>query len=198
MIYLEKINTVMLSVPKTGTTSWQRALKPHANFILTNPPQLKHLVLTKYLETYHDMILSEKGCAPEIIVTLREPVSWLNSWYRYRMRPTQKIKQNSTVGMSFEEFVKAFFKNPRPSYANIGKQQYYIRSKLPHPPITIFKYESTQGLKLYLEEKLGVSIDLPHINVSPKGDDVLSVKTLGRVKRAFRNDFQAWDNARDS
>ena len=36
---------------------------------------------------------------------IREPVSWLSSWYRYRLREEIAGRPNSTRGRSFDEFV---------------------------------------------------------------------------------------------
>ena len=79
---------VFLSVPKTGTTAWEEALAPHASIAVLDPPDLKHAPLYRYNRFFRPMF--EKvgaGSRMETIAVVREPVSWLGSWYRFRRRP---------------------------------------------------------------------------------------------------------------
>ena len=48
MIVFIKEKLVILSAPKTGTTSLQAALEPHATTMFRDPPGVKHINLGKY------------------------------------------------------------------------------------------------------------------------------------------------------
>lgn len=90
---------VFLSVPKTGTTAIEKALAPKAAMVISNPPELKHAPVYRYNRFFRPMF--EKACGEENMETMavmREPISWLGSWYRYRQRDFLKGKANSTSG----------------------------------------------------------------------------------------------------
>ena len=114
MLYIERINLVMLRVPKTGSTAWEVALKPHASAMLSDISNQKHMTLDRYLRHFNPLIVSQTGMQPDILITLREPISWLNSWYRYRQRSELLGRKNSTANKSFQEFAQAYLAVPSP------------------------------------------------------------------------------------
>ena len=42
MLVFWKARLVMLAVPKTGTSAYERALSPLAGMVVSDPPELKH------------------------------------------------------------------------------------------------------------------------------------------------------------
>ncbi|MEC8294742.1 MAG: gamma-glutamyl kinase, partial [Pseudomonadota bacterium] len=48
MLVFWKQNLVFLSVPKTGTTAYEKALAPLASMSVQDPPELKHAPLYRY------------------------------------------------------------------------------------------------------------------------------------------------------
>ena len=108
MLVFWKQKLVFLSVPKTGTTAIEEALAPTADMVISNPPELKHAPVYRYNRFFRPMF--ERACKTddlELIAVMREPVSWLASWYRYRRRDFMRGHRNSTHDVSFEEFVRA-------------------------------------------------------------------------------------------
>ena len=83
MIVFIKEKLVILSAPKTGTTSLQAALEPHASIMFRDPPGVKHINLGKYQRQTRKM-LENLSDGPFGIV--RHPLDWMGSWYRYRQR----------------------------------------------------------------------------------------------------------------
>ena len=86
----------------------QRHLAPHADMVVTDPPELKHAPVYRYNRFFRPMF--EKVCdvEMELLAVMREPVSWLGSWYRYRQRPFMKGKPNATHDLSFDDFVQGY------------------------------------------------------------------------------------------
>jgi hypothetical protein len=56
MIVFIKEKLIILSAPKTGTTSLQAALEPHASIMFRDPPGVKHVNLGKYQRQIRDLL----------------------------------------------------------------------------------------------------------------------------------------------
>ena len=83
MLVFWKARLVLLAVPKTGTTALEAALLPHADTAILNPPRQKHCTVRRYRNQLQPFF-EQRGERPlELVAVVREPVSWLSSWYRY-------------------------------------------------------------------------------------------------------------------
>ena len=107
MIVFVKEKLVILSAPKTGTTSLQAALEPHASIMFRDPPGVEHINLAKYQRQIRKMLENLSDGPFETFGIVRHPLAWMGSWYRYRQRDQLKGQQNSTHGISFEAFLMA-------------------------------------------------------------------------------------------
>ncbi|PIE12755.1 MAG: gamma-glutamyl kinase [Rhodobacterales bacterium] len=196
MLVFSKEKLVVFSVPKTGTTAIEKALSPHAAITVMDPPELKHAPVYRYNRFFRPMIEKFIGEDVETIAVIREPVSWLGSWYRFRQRPFMQGKPNATHDLSFDAFVEGYLSDPRPGFANVGAQSKFLE---PRPNGTsidrLFRYENLDRLVAYLEERLGQKIDLPRVNVSPVMELTLSEPLQARLRHAFPKDFELWQGA---
>ncbi|MFD1196222.1 gamma-glutamyl kinase [Seohaeicola saemankumensis] len=195
MLVFWKQGLVFLSVPKTGTTAWEEALAPHASIAVLDPPELKHAPLYRYNRFFRPMF--EKACKTDTVETLavmREPISWLGSWYRFRRRPFMQGKPNATFDVSFDDFVTAYMQKETPGFANVGSQARFLE---PRPNGTavdhLFRYEDQAGLLRFLEARLDMRIVLPRSNVSPEMDLELSPAVQSKLRRVCAEEFDLWD-----
>lgn len=194
MMVFYKPKLVFLAMPKTGSTAYHTALGPQADMIITNPPELKHAPIYRYDRFFRPIY--EKVCGVELdtLAVMREPVSWLGSWYRYRQRPFLKGKENSTLGISFDTFVQAYVKGDRPSFANIGSQSKFLEPRPKGKGVTcLFRYESPKKLNRFLEDRLCCDIRTERENVSPQSDLTLSSDTRAKVQRKLAHEFEAYE-----
>jgi hypothetical protein len=195
MLVFYKERLVFLSVPKTGTTAYQSALAPHADIVVSDPPILKHAPVYRYNRFFRPMF--EKACnvEMELLAVMREPVSWLGSWYRYRQRPFMKGKANATFDLSFDDFVQGYIKGRKPAFADVGSQAKFLE---PHPSgchVThLFRYEDQSGLRAFLEDRLDLSISLGAENVSPKLPLDLSADTRAALLRKCSQEFDLYNS----
>lgn len=195
MLVFWKQGLVFLSVPKTGTTAWEEALAPHASMAVLDPPELKHAPLYRYNRFFRPMF-EKVGPAQrmETLAVVREPISWLGSWYRFRRRPSMVGKANATFDVSFDDFVTAYIQGNPPAFANVGSQAKFLE---PRPNGTavdhFFRYEDQASLLAFLEARLGLRIALPRSNVSPEMDLSLSAETERRLRRKCAEDFALWE-----
>jgi len=194
MLVFMKEKLAFLSVPKTGTTAFETALAPHADIVVSNPPELKHAPLYRYNRFFRPMF--EKACkTPDIetLAVMREPIDWLGSWYRYRQRPFMKGKPNSTEGISFDAFVLAYCQGDKPGFANVGSQARFLEPRPNGTAIThLFRYEDQPKLVDFLENRLNLSLSLARENVSPKMPLQLSSDVEEKLRRKYADEFELY------
>lgn len=190
MMIFFKERLALLSVPKTGTTALQAALRDRADLVISGPPELKHAPVYRYNRWLRPMYERVCGAELEIVAVMRDPVSWLGSWYRYRQRPALDGQQNSTSGISFDDFLRACCKGKPPPFANVGSQAKFLEPqpngcKVSH----LFRYEDEGALKAFLEQRLNLEICLEHRNVSPSAQLSVSPGTEALLRRKRAAEF---------
>ncbi len=188
---------VFLSVPKTGTTAIEEALAPHADMVISNPPELKHAPVYRYNRFFRPMF--ERACNVddlELMAVMREPVSWLASWYRYRRRDFMRGHRNSTHDVSFEEFVQEYMKGDRKApFANVGSQAKFLEPrpngvKVDH----VFRYEDLPRVISFFEERLDQKITLERRNTSPEIPLELPAETMTKLRRKCAAEFELYES----
>ena len=197
MIVFIKKKLVLLANPKTGSTAIQAALDPIADATFRNPPGLKHTNIQRYNRFYRKAFESHAQGPLETACLIREPIDWLGSWYRYRARP-QIVGQPSATGhLSFEEFVLAYLGGTRPEFAKVGDQARFAMAKENTDQIThLFQYEQMDLFIDFLNDRLGTSIVLPRVNVSPLASVELSRATKAKLHKKCADQFDLWTSAR--
>ncbi|CUH82289.1 hypothetical protein TRM7557_03852 [Tritonibacter multivorans] len=195
MMVFYKARLALLSVPKTGTTALQAALRPHADMVITDPPELKHAPVYRYNRWIRPMFDKVCGTELEVAAVMREPVDWLGSWYRFRQRPHLDGKPASTKDITFDDFVRDYCRGNRPPYANVGSQAKFLEAqpngcKVDH----LFRYEALSQFHSFLEDRLGLTIETEQKNVSPKMELTLSEKTEAILRRKCAEEFDLYDS----
>jgi len=195
MLVFWKQKLVFLSVPKTGTTAFQHALAPHADIVILDPPQLKHAPLYRYNRFFRPMFeKAAKTDDMETLAVVREPISWLGSWYRYRRRPGLESHRNSTHKYSFDNFVLAYIQPKPPAYANVGSQAKFLEPRPNGTAVThLFRYENQDALLEFLQNRLGVEFTMPRMNVSPDIPLQLSAEVEQRLRQHCAAEFTLWN-----
>jgi hypothetical protein len=195
MLVFFKERLAFLSVPKTGTTAYEAALAPRADMVISEPPMLKHAPVYRYNRFIRPMFEKVCGAEMELMAVMREPVSWLGSWYRYRQRPFMQGKPNSTHGISFDDFVLAYMKGDKPGFADVGSQFQFMKTQPNGTGITHhFRYEDQPRLKAFLEDRLGIELSLTRENVSPQMPLALSPNIEQRFKRKFAEEYALYES----
>ena len=158
MLVFWKEKLVILAVPKTGTTALAKALGSSADIVINDPPELKHAPLYRYNRFFRPMF--EKACKQEhmdVMAIMREPVSWLGSWYRYRQRGFLDGKPTSTRGISFDEFVQAYLSDDRPPFANVGSQAKFLEPRPNGTQVShLFRYEDQERTVRMIERACSI------------------------------------------
>lgn len=196
MLVFWKEKLVLLSVPKTGTTALEKALAEHASMVISDPPELKHAPVYRYNRFFRPMF--ERACKEEnmeTVAVMREPVSWLGSWYRFRRRDFMKGHPNSTQHVSFDEFVGAYISKDKPSFANVGSQAKFLEPRPNGTSVThMFRYEDQPKLIGFLERRLGREIDLTRENVSPSMELCLAPRIETLLRQQCAKEFELYNS----
>nr|WP_280520637.1 gamma-glutamyl kinase [Phaeobacter sp. J2-8] len=190
-----KERLAFMAVPKTGSTAYEAALAGRADMAILNPPELKHAPVYRYNRFFRPMFEKMGAEDMETLAVMREPISWLSSWYRYRQRPFMSGRPNSTEHLDFDTFVEGYCKGDRPGYANVGSQAKFLEPRPNGTKVThLFRYENQAGLIAFLENRLAVTLDLPRANVSPTSDVTLSPKVEQKLRRKCAAEFELYDS----
>tara|TARA_R110002124_G_scaffold157431_2_gene324512 strand:- start:351 stop:944 length:594 start_codon:yes stop_codon:yes gene_type:complete len=193
MLVFYKERHAFLSVPKTGTTAYERALAPRADMVISEPPMLKHAPVYRYNRFIRPMFERVCDVDLEVMAVMREPISWLGSWYRYRQRPFMQGKPNATHKISFDDFVLAYMKGNKPGFADVGSQVQFMKSQPNGTGVThFFRYEDQPRLNAFLEDRLEVTLSLTRENVSPVVPLELSADVEARFRRKCADEFELY------
>ena len=193
MLVFWKERLVLLSVPKTGTHAYTQALAPRASMVVTDPPDLKHAPVYRYNRFFRPMFEKMGAETMDLVAVIREPISWLGSWYRYRLRDDLVGRPASTRDVTFDAFVKASCDDTPPSFAQVGSQAKFTEARPNGTSVShFFRYEDQAGLHSFLEDRLGPLPEIPHVNVSPIRDLALSNETESYVRTYRAADFELW------
>ncbi len=197
MLVFWKENLVLLAVPKTGSTALEGALAPRASLVLRDPPQLKHAPCYRYKRFLKPFFKQAGGQDPELMAVVRNPISWLGSWYRYRTRDDLVGHENSTRSVSFDDFVLEYCKGTPAPFANVGSQNKFLRINDGEIGAEqLFQYEQWDKVITYLEDRLDMAITLKQKNVSPKMDLHLSASTESKLRDKRAEEFAVWELAK--
>ncbi len=160
-----------LCTPKCASNSIEDMLRPYIDIDLQGAPAVRHTNVRQY-RRYIQPYLS--AVAPEVPIEtfalVREPVSWLYSWYRFRARSALRAQDhvNSTAHVNFAEFVEAYLGDPQPEFARVGSQADFLLDEQGLPGVDhLFAYENVQRLVDALSARMGRPLALRSINVSP-------------------------------
>ena len=190
-----KANLAFLSVPKTGSSAYETALRTHADVVISDPPLLKHAPVYRYNRFIRPMFLKVCDTELELMAVMREPISWLGSWWRYRQRDFMKDKRNATHQISFDDFVLAYMKGQKPGFADVGSQFNFLKRQPNGTGVShLFRYEHPTRLNEFLSDRLRIEFTLGRENESPVLPMGLSADVENRFRRKFEHEFALYNS----
>lgn len=181
-----------LATPKTGSTAIAAALESLAAVSIQRPPLLKHTTVHRYRRFIGPYLEAASKGEFTVVALMREPRDWLGSWYRYRQREDIDPAK-STREMSFDAFVLAWCKDPRPDFADIGSQERFLRPRQGVGVDRLFRYEEIDRFVAFLEDRLNCEVILPRLNVSPPGTTELSASTEALMREVAAPDYAMYE-----
>lgn len=184
-IYFEQ-NLAFLATPKTGSTAYEMALRPHADIVFAK--RRKHMTAGQFKRRMVPFLDDFYGLNPEVMAIIRDPIEQIRSWYRYRARPVGKGGRADCQDLSFDDFVRLVMQEPQPPAAAIGTQLGFLSMFDGVIPVHhIFAYEKQQVVRGFLNDRFGKTFEFQQKNVSPDKPTPLSPDVEAEL-RAFRAD----------
>ena len=181
-----------LATPKTGSTAIAAALESLAAVSIQRPPLLKHSTVHRYRRFIGPYLEAASKDTFTLVALMREPTDWLGSWYRFRQREETEAGK-STRDISFDEFVRAWCREDRPEFADVGSQERFLRPRQGVGVDRLFRYEEIDTFVHFLEDRLNCEITLPRINVSPSGATDLTPATEALMRDVAADDYSMYE-----
>jgi hypothetical protein len=182
---------VFLAMTKCASTAIEDELFSYSQLVTRKNPMLKHMHYRAF-KRFIEPLLGRHGHPRdtyEVVCVMREPISWLHSWWRYRGRPQLANaegprRRNYTGDITFEQFVRAYIDQSERYATSIGRQANFVRG--PKDQLVgvdrLFRYEELGAFVDYASERVGKRLALDKINVSPK--------TRLKLPRSTRRELQ--------
>lgn len=187
---------VLLAMPKCASTAFEAALAPYMDVVISKTPSAKHTPFRKYDRFLRRYLESFTDGPMEVVCLFREPLDWLDSWWRYRGRAALAGKPNSTAGMAFDSFVAAYL-DGRAAPANVGSQADFVSTKDGSVGVDrIFRYDDADACSAYLSDRLDVAFGLERLNVSPAETPgtALSAQMRAQAQDGLAREYEIYRN----
>lgn len=202
MLALPGHGFVMLSMPKCASTSLVRSLAKDAEIVLRVNPRLKH-INCKQFHTLMVPVLRRGGYKRddyELVSLFREPVAWLESWWRYRRRPelAEKKQDRYTGDQSFEEYVREYLRRENPMR---GRPARFVAmgDDLDIGVDRIFALERPDVWQGWIAERLGSSVDVGQQNISTEpAEPELPSDLRADLEAFFAPEYDIYARLRDT
>lgn len=203
VLVLPKGRLVYLANPKTATQSLRAMLRPLS---LKTPPfgdlHNRHMGVMPFEKNWRLQVEAALKGRVETVAVIREPFARLESWFRYRKRNPLGA-ENSTQGISFDEFARLAVTADPPVFAKVGDQAHFLGWDGAHGEAVvshIFDYDRMDLLLDFLGLRLGRGFVLPRQNVSLSRAEVrvdpLAEETAAAYRTAMADEFALYDAVR--
>lgn len=188
MLIFWRQRLAFLATPKAGSTAVEAALEPLAAVAVQRPAELKHVDIAGFRSHVQPWLEATSGGAFTTVALMREPVDWLRSWYRFKLRDDHDDPDHRMEGVSFAQFARDYATPGGPDRLNIGGQARFLTGACP-PVDRIFRYEEIGHFVEFLEDQLDCAISLPRVNVPPSVDVDLSAAEEQALRAAMDEDL---------
>ena len=184
---------VLLALPKTASTTLERTLAPYASLVISSPPARKHLPARGF-EREFVPALAARGFpreSYEVVTMFRDPVAWLESWWRYRAREGAR-PGNSTAGMPFEDFARSYVSGDRSAPTPNGRPARFLSVDGLVAVDRVFSVDRPDVWGAWFSARLGRPLDFGRRNVSTAVHGELSDETRAALTAHFEPEYDVW------
>lgn len=188
---------VLLALPKTASTSLERTLAPYATEVVGSPPAQKHLPARGFVHTKAQELAAQGRPREsyELVTMFREPVEWLESWWRYRAREDSR---QSTADLTFEEFALSYVAGDDESPIPAGRPARFICAQGSVAVDRIFSVERPDVWSVWFAERVGEPLAFERRNVSGAERGELTASTRERLEAWFAPEYDVWRRLADT
>lgn len=158
---------VLLAMPKCASTSIETALAPYASLVIDKPPSRKHLGCAGFAKRIEPGLAAQghpRG-SYELVTMFRDPIAWLESWWRYRARLDDGV-DNSTHDLGFEEFARLYVDGDPTAPTPRGRPGRFLTVDGVVQVDRVLAVERPDVWQAWFGERLGTEVCVERRNVS--------------------------------
>ena len=158
---------VLLAMPKCASTSIESALAPYASLVIDKPPSRKHLGCSGFAKRIAPGLAAEGHPREgyELVTMFRDPIAWLESWWRYRAR-LDDGSDNSTHDLTFEQFAGLYVEGDPTAPTPRGRPGQFLTIGGVVEVDRVFAIERPETWLRWFSDRLGTEVSVERRNVS--------------------------------
>lgn len=164
------------------------------------PPEFKHLDYRQFARFVAPLLtdLGHPRDTYDVVCVIREPLDWLESWWRYRSRetladPSHPRHSDYTGSMSFDGFVDAFLDGRVP---RIRPQAEFVEGSEGGIGVDrIFRYENLDALRSWMSARVRADLNFDQLNVSPRREVDISSSRRSAIRSFLGADYDLHEQA---
>lgn len=158
---------VLLAMPKCASTSIESALAPYASLVIDRPPSRKHLGCAGFAKRIEPGLAAEGHPREsyELVTMFRDPITWLESWWRYRGR-LDDGSDNSTHDLTFDEFARLYVDGDPTAPTPRGRPGQFLTIDDVVEVDRVLAVERPDVWQAWFGERLGAELSVERRNVS--------------------------------
>ena len=181
---------VLLAMPKCASTSIESALAPYASIVIDRPPSRKHLGCAGFAKRVAPGLAAEGHPREsyELVTLFREPVAWLESWWRYRFR-LDGGRDNSTQDLTFEDYARMYVDGDPTAPTPRGRPGRFLTVDGVVEVDRVFAVERTDAWAAWFSSQLDTELSFERRNVSQQVRPALSEATRGELEDYFAPEY---------
>lgn len=178
MLISKRHKFLFVANTKAASTSIEAILAPHAEIFGPPGSRGKHLPLARIRHDFRH-VFDEPGQSFESFFrfgVMRDPFDWILSWFRYRQG--NQVEAPIPREMTFEDFWRASDWNIRDEKGVPYSQGRIFLDAAGNPLAdVIIPYHQLDAMLPTVLTALGISAEVPHLNVSMIGRDKVAIPT---------------------
>lgn len=193
---------VLLAMPKCASTSLEAALAPYADLVIDRPPGLKHLGASGFGRRIAPRLAADghDRDSYELVTMFRDPVRWLESWWRYRSRP-ESVRHRpgaDSSEMSFEEFARRYVDGDPDAPTPRGRPAQFLTVDDVVEVDRVLAVERPEAWQAWFRSRLGDDVEFERRNVSPPADPELTASTRSALVDFFAPEYDVWSRLQET
>jgi hypothetical protein len=183
---------VLLALPKTASTSLERTLSPYATEVVGSPPGRKHLPARGFVHTKAHELAAQGHPREsyELVTMFREPIAWLESWWRYRAREDSRL---STADMDFEEFARHYLAGDDDAPVPKGRPARFLQAQGVVAVDRVLAVDRPDVWSDWFSRRVGAPLDFERRNASTAAHGELSDGTREALVAHFAPEYEIWE-----
>lgn len=197
MLIFFSARLVLLAPPRTGSQALQNALELVADVAMRRPEALNRMTGSQYKMSIEGLLEDSAGREFRVAALVREPISWLGSWYRACLAGLHEDRASRVPLDSFSDFVAGYLAGVRPAaMGEIHNQEWFLTYQGEVVPTHLFAYEEIDLYCRFLEAEIGHAVQPVRPAVSTSVDLTLPPVLELALRRRLAGDFALHERAR--